>query len=125
MNQDESRYPADWLRIAELDLVRVSRNLRDEDPIAAGFFLQQALEKFIKGFLLKHGWNLRRIHDLEDLLEEAFTYDGTLAQFMPLCRRVTSYYVLDRYRFLSDSGPSQEEVEEQVAEAKRLIERLR
>jgi HEPN domain-containing protein len=48
MRPEESGYPTDWLRIAERDLSRVNRCLRDSDPEAAGFFLQQTLEKFTK-----------------------------------------------------------------------------
>lgn len=64
MPPEESSYPRDWFVIAERDLGRVDRCLRDRDAEAAGFFLQQALEKFLKAFLLSKGWRLRRIHDL-------------------------------------------------------------
>jgi hypothetical protein len=40
MPLEESLIPADWLRIAEKDLLRVERALRDADPEAAGFWLQ-------------------------------------------------------------------------------------
>ena len=71
MPDEESVYPMDWLSIAERDLGRVGRCLRDADPEAAGFFLQQALEKFLKAFLLHQGCQLRRIHDLEALYKYA------------------------------------------------------
>ena len=35
------------------------------DPGAAGFFLQQAVEKFLGAFLRAQGWKLERIHDLQ------------------------------------------------------------
>ncbi len=50
MPGEESLYPGDWLRIAEKDLQRVPRLLSADDPEAAGFYLQQALEKFFKAF---------------------------------------------------------------------------
>lgn len=58
MLREESFYPADWLRIAEKDLGRVERLLSIQDPEAAGFYLQQAVEKFLKAFLLSKGWQL-------------------------------------------------------------------
>jgi HEPN domain-containing protein len=64
----ESLYPADWLRIAEKDLQRVEHLLNINDPGAAGFYLQQSVEKFLKAFLLSHGWKLQRTHDLQVLL---------------------------------------------------------
>ena len=48
----ESQYPKDWLVLAEKDLIRVKRSLRDKDPELAAFCLQQAVEKFLKSFLL-------------------------------------------------------------------------
>ena len=62
MPREESLYSADWLRIAEKDLGRVEHLLDVHDPEAAGFFLQQAVEKFLKAFLLSKGWELERIH---------------------------------------------------------------
>ncbi|MFN3761877.1 MAG: HEPN domain-containing protein [Anaerolineae bacterium] len=73
----ESLYPADWLRIAERDLQRVVHLLAAHDAAAAGFFLQQAVEKFRKAFLLSRGWALERIHDLEVLLNAALAYDSS------------------------------------------------
>ncbi len=55
MRREESLYPADWIRIAEKDLRRVKRLLDDQDPEGAGFHLQQAVEKFLKAFLLSKG----------------------------------------------------------------------
>jgi len=52
MRREESSYPADWLRIAEKGLKRVELLLTAHDPGAAGFYLQQAVEKFLKAFLL-------------------------------------------------------------------------
>ena len=125
MRSEESSYYLDWLRIAERDLGRVGRCLRDEDPEAAGFFLQQALEKFLKGFLLSKGWQLRRVHDLEALLDDARDYDNELESFRPLCRRVTDYYVVERYPLLGVTGPTEEGVRGSLEAVRPLIERIR
>jgi len=29
------------------------------------FHIHQAVEKYIKGFLISHGWTLKKIHDLD------------------------------------------------------------
>jgi len=48
------------------------RSLLDAgDGELAGFCLQQAVEKFLKAFLLSKGWKLRRVHDLNTLLDDA------------------------------------------------------
>ena len=43
----------------------ILRSLGDNDPEMAGFCLQQAIEKFLKAFLLSKGWQLWQIHSLE------------------------------------------------------------
>ena len=58
---------------------------------------EQAVEKYLKGFLLASGWNLRRIHDLEVLLQEAIARDADFAAFLPSCQRITEYYIETRY----------------------------
>jgi hypothetical protein len=44
MPREESRYPADWLRIGEKDFRRAEHLLGIQDFEAAGFYLQQAKE---------------------------------------------------------------------------------
>jgi HEPN domain-containing protein len=43
--------------------------------------------KFLKAFLLSKGWQLRRIHDLEALLDDAMAFDPSLAVFRELLLR--------------------------------------
>ena len=61
----ESLYPADWFRVGDRDLRRARYLLEGSDHEGAAFFVQQAVEKYVKGFLLARGWTLRRIHDIE------------------------------------------------------------
>lgn len=125
MARTESSYPQDWLRIAEKDLGRVDLMLEAEDPEAAGFYLQQAMEKFLKAFLLSKGWALKRIHDLETLLNDALLYDASLEEFRGICQRVTGFYFLERYPLLTSSGISDQDVSDALSEADRLINKLR
>jgi HEPN domain-containing protein len=96
MPREESLYPADWLRIAEKDLGRVVHLLNVYDPDAAGFYLQQAVEKYLKAFLLSKGWRLERIHDLETLLNDAVTYAPILEPFRPVCQKITAFYFVEQ-----------------------------
>lgn len=125
MPPEESLYPADWLRIAQKDLRRVEPLLRLQDPEAAGFYLQQALEKFLKAFLLSRGWRLKRLHDLEVLLNEALSYDSSLEQFRPACQKITGFYFVERYPAVTEVDLTEEEVRDSLGQVKRLIETLR
>lgn len=124
MSPEESRYPPDWQRIAGRDLDRSERMLADNDVEGAAFYVQQALEKYLKAFLLSKGWALRRIHDLEVLLNDALPYDPSLEEFRALCQTATAYYLIERYPFSAPAGLTIERVAQSLAEAKRLIERL-
>lgn len=125
MPHEESRYPADWVRIAEKDLGRVDRLLDENDPELAGFCLQQAVEKFLKAFLLSKGWRLRRIHNLDTLLDDAITYDASLEKFRSVCQKISAFYFLERYPFLIETGITNEDVRASLDEAKELVENLR
>jgi HEPN domain-containing protein len=125
MPRRESRYPADWLRIAERDLARVDHLLDVQDPEAAGFFLQQSVEKFLKAFLLSKGWELQRIHDLETLLNAALAYDPSLEPFRSACQKITGFYLVERYPFVIESGLTEEDVRTSLMQVEALVEMLR
>jgi len=91
MPPKESSNPSDWHRVAEKDLDRVGRMLDDDDPEAAGFYLQQSLEKFLKAFLLSKKWRLERIHDLEALLDAALKHDPSLEIYRASCQKITGF----------------------------------
>jgi len=125
MPRKESLYPTDWLRIANKDYARVEYLLEGHDPEAAGFYLQQALEKFLKAFLLSKGWQLQRIHDLEPLLNEALKYNPSLEQYRSILQRVTGFYFIERYPFVLGTAITEEDVRQALAQAKMLIESIR
>jgi HEPN domain-containing protein len=125
MPHEESLYPADWVRIAEKDLRRVDRLLDKHDPELAGFCLQQAVEKFLKAFLLSKGWRLRRIHNLDALLDDAITYDTSLEEFRNVCQKISVFYFVERYPFLVETGITEQDVRASLDEITDLVERLR
>ncbi len=125
MRRKESTYPANWMQIAEKDFERVGRLLDDHDPEMAGFCLQQAVEKFLKAFLLSKGWRLRRIHHLDALLDDAVVYDPSLEKFRHVCQKITAFYFVERYPFVMDSGLTEDDVRESLEQVIGLVERLR
>jgi HEPN domain-containing protein len=125
MPHEESFYPADWLRIAEKDLGRVQYLLDVQDPEAAGFYLQQAVEKFLKAFLLAKEWKLKRIHDLESLLNEALRYIPSLERFRSVCQKITGFYSIERYPFITPTGITEDDVRTSLEQIKEFIEKLR
>lgn len=125
MKREESRYPQDWFRVGDKELMRAQNLLNLEDLEGAGFNIQQAVEKYLKGYLLSQEWQLRRIHDLEVLLNEALVYDSSFEEFRTPCQKITQYYVEERYRFVVSSVLTKEEVEESWATARQIKEKIR
>ena len=98
MVDDSAPYARAWLSVALEDLQAAELLLEHEGPAAAaGMLLQQALEKYLKAYLLFRGWRLQRTHNLVELLDEAVKHDQSLEEYRPICDAVTSYYVEDRY----------------------------
>ncbi len=124
MKKPESSILEDWKKIARKDWARLKRNLKDGDAEAAGYFLQQALEKYLKAFLLGHGWRLKKIHALHDLLSDAVIYNPVLESFRKLCEQTSGYYFADRYPPLVPTELTCEDIEENMKEAKKLIQTL-
>lgn len=125
LRRNESLYPADWIRIAEKDLGRVEHLLNVQDAEAAGFFLQQAVEKFLKAFLLSQGWKLERIHDLEALLNAALAYDPSLEPFRSACQKITGFYFVERYPFIIRASITEGDVRSALGRVEKLVEMLR
>ena len=94
----DSIIPAEWFAQGDLDVQAAEILLAQNGPLAVvAFHLQQAIEKYLKGFLLSTGWSLRRIHDLELLLQQAIAQDADFAPFLAACQRITEYYIEARY----------------------------
>ncbi len=110
MRKTNSLLPHDWFAQGDLDLKAADILLAQGGPLpVVAFHIQQAVEKHLKGFLLSTGWALRRVHDLELLLQEAIARDGDFAPFLPFCQRATEYYIETRYP-LGIQSPLQEAV---------------
>jgi HEPN domain-containing protein len=112
---------AEWLAHARRDWTRARLLLREHDPEGAGLHLQQAIEKYLKGWLLDRGWGLRKTHELDRLLDAAEQYDGTLQQYRSLCERVSGYYLVERYPGPAPTTLEPAQVGLDFAEARRLI----
>ena len=125
MPVSESGYPREWVKKASEDFRRVEARLLEGDIEDAAFHLQQALEKFLKGFLLAHGWPLKKIHDLEALLDDAVAFDRALERFRPLLQQVSGYYLIERYPGFEQEEAAEKDVAQAYKEAKRLVQRLR
>jgi len=124
MSDKESTLPDDWFKKGDDDKQAVGILLEHGGKSSvAAFLMQQMLEKYMKGFLLSKGWNLKRTHDLEELLDEIIEYDVSFEDFREISQKATAFYFLERYPFFSDE-PSREEVKETYFKSLKLIEKI-
>jgi len=100
---------------------RVEILLAADDIEGAGFHLQQAVEKYLKGYLLDKGWELRRTHDLEVLLNEAVVHDGRFEKYFDYCIMIREFYVQERYPFIGSPPPPRSELESAVETIREMI----
>jgi HEPN domain-containing protein len=97
--KDRLALAQEWFDRGDRDL-DAAQLLHDEyfhtDVIA--YHLQQAIEKYLKGYLLLNDVRPPRIHDLDTLLHLASTVEPDLYDpFIDLCEKATRYYLEERY----------------------------
>lgn len=94
---DSLRYK-DWLEKAERD-IKSAKVLKDNncgnDVVA--FHSQQAIEKALKGFLLKEAGDIVEGHSLIYLCKQASSYNNEFKNMLKDCAFVNQYYIETRY----------------------------
>ncbi len=58
---------------------------------------QEAAEKYLKAYLISKGWELKRTHDIVELLEYCSDYDNDFDQLVEAGRILNDYIVEGRY----------------------------
>ena len=95
------------------------KNNRALENIA--YHVQQAAEKYLKGFLIYNGWKLERIHDLVKLLEEAIKIDKSFNRFAAPMRKITNFYIESRYPTGYEVEYTKQELKKAIKESKNII----
>jgi len=118
--------PCDWLEFADADLSAV--RLLVEQQIAFNVCrskLAEALEKLLKADLIRHGWSLRKIHDLQALLDDLTGFDAKRAsQIQPLVDELSEAYTQTRYPgfdLADDDWPRLQELQRMVQEYRQQV----
>ena len=122
-HEDKPLTPGDWFENARRDWQRIEERLEENECADAAFLLQQSLEKFLKGYLVSKGWELKRTHDVGDLLEEVTNFDPEYATFRDLCKEISEYYYLE-WDPSPSKIPSKEKVEQILIQSKELISKI-
>ena len=97
MNKETKAYIKLWMEKADEDLMVVSR-LTEPQLIAASavcFHCQQAVEKYLKAFLIANGKEIKKTHNIEYLLSECEDFDIDFAEIDP--KNLSDFGVEIRY----------------------------
>lgn len=124
MANRESAYSKDWFKKADEDIRSAQVLLSSGILGASAFHMQQAIEKYLKGFLLSRDWKLEKIHDLEKLLDEATKYKSKLEKYRTLCQVVGEYYTEERYPYLVSSELTAAELVKNLKDIKKMIKEI-
>ena len=90
-------YIESWIQKAEHDLMSAQRLLEIEPMILdnACFHCQQAVEKYLKAFLIFRGLDIERTHNIIFLLARCADFDSEFATIDPM--NINAYAVRGRY----------------------------
>jgi HEPN domain-containing protein len=111
MNDGKTKYVGQWIAKGDEDYLGAERLLQ-HDPLAVsgliGFHCQQAIEKYLKSYLVFCDYDFKRTHNLEELRDNCAEYDSDFLKldFLDL----TDYAVSFRYPD-DDYAPEMSEIE--------------
>jgi HEPN domain-containing protein len=89
----------EWERLAAMDL-RSAEHLLKMHPVPIEiicYLSQQSAEKYLKGFLVMHGTDPPKTHDLDELCKLCLRVSGAFADVVDQCSDLTAYGVQPRY----------------------------
>jgi len=124
--QTSEKNPADWFAFAEDRLKCADSLWKHEGLTAAGIeILQEASERYLKGYLVAKGWELVRTHDLERLVKEAAIFSPEFAQFRKFALELTEDFFAQHYpgEDTTETGQNYVVLRKEAGEMIQLLQR--
>jgi len=92
-------YVKNWFARAgeDMELIQAISRETSVSPNVICFHAQQAGEKYLKGFLAHHDLHVRKVHDLEVLVEDCKSVDKTFEELRDEARLLNNFYIESRY----------------------------
>jgi len=119
-----------WMLKAENDLRLAEIAIRQDDPITDGaiYHTQQCAEKALKGFLAFKRSEIRKTHNLAELIVQCTAFDPDFESLLldadDLTPKATEFRYPDDFFEIDDKSalfPALEEVEAAIVKAKRIF----
>jgi len=119
---DTTRY-LEWFEMARKDLKGAEILFEHEVDNGLVFFhCQQAIEKYLKGFLISQTGLLHEGHNLIKLCKKAMDFNPNFKDFLKDCAFVNAFYVETRYPSEDPLNVTEEEVLMCLKIAKDIME---
>lgn len=98
-NRTPVETPAEWFRFADENWHVAERELAYQEPAfhTICFLCQSAAEKYLKGYLIAHGWTLERTHDITRLLELCAEHNEAFSELLAEGEILNEYITAGRY----------------------------
>lgn len=97
MHRDSKEYK-DWFIKGNEDL-KVAKLIFPYSDFTdtVGYHLHQAIEKYLKGFLLFNNYDYPSTHNLTELLKKCFKFNQDITDYYEECERINGYYIESKY----------------------------
>lgn len=113
----------EWFVIGEKDLKGAKILYEyDGDYGLVLFHLQQAVEKYLKGYLIYKTGLLQEGHSLIKLCKKASSYNSDFRKFLRDCAFLNGYYIETRYPAEDPLIAEEEDVKDGLVFAKEIID---
>jgi HEPN domain-containing protein len=123
--QSSETDPADWF-FAAADRLRVADGTWERDGLTLSGveLLQEAVERYLKGWLIAQGWSLDRTHDLRKLISVAMTVDPAFNRFKSFADELTDDFFAQHYPGgdWTNVGQNYETLRQRAGEMIKLIQ---
>lgn len=116
-----------WLDYAEGDLRLAAQGLRGANPPyhTICFLAQSAGEKFLKAYLISTGWELKKTHDLLELLKYCALRQADFARLVEDAALLNDYITAGRYPARLFSSITHSEAREALRAARNIRRMVR
>ena len=116
-----------WFEFAKQDLKMAEVAINEKIYNQACFHCQQAVEKFLKGYLIAKNKEAPKIHFLDELLDLCVQIDSDFENLSEHCSKLDDYYIPTRYPdalpgILPDGLPEEKDAIEAISFTKEIMQ---
>ena len=116
MREDTRR----WVEFADMDLKLAKVALKNKIYIYAAYHAQQAVEKFLKSFLIENNVPYPRTHDIKFLINQCKEIDKHFENLFKIKADKLTFYAIEARYPEAESEVSEEEAKEAVEIAEKV-----